>query len=149
MVLEWLSLLGVSLSDLPPLNASLNFLAALCLLAAYYFIKVKQNQQKHVRSILAAIFFSALFLTSYLIYHTYSQHMTPYPGQGWGKIFYYGVLITHVPLAGILLPCISAAVWQAYKRRWEAHRRIVRWLWPVWMYVSLTGILIYFMLYKF
>ncbi|MBZ0123108.1 MAG: DUF420 domain-containing protein, partial [Roseovarius sp.] len=96
---------------------------------------------------IAALCASALFLVCYLYYHYTATGMTPYAKQGISRYLYYTILATHVPLAALMIPFIAAAVWHAARRRFDRHVRITRILWPVWMYVSVTGVVIYVMLY--
>lgn len=95
----------------------------------------------------AALAASTVFLACYVVYHVNSQVVTRYAGPPQYKNLYYFILLTHIPLAVVVVPAALAAVWQAVKGNLEKHRKITRWLWPVWMYVSVTGVLIYVMLY--
>jgi uncharacterized membrane protein YozB (DUF420 family) len=132
-------------SDLPTLNAALNGVAAVLLLAGRMAIK-QGRRIAHIRFMTAALVVSTLFLTSYLIYH--AQHLTTkYTGEGLLRVVYFVVLATHIPLAGLMVPFILAAVWFAWRGRFDRHVTLVRWVWPVWMYVSVTGVVIYLMLY--
>jgi uncharacterized membrane protein YozB (DUF420 family) len=136
----------MTLADLPSLNASLNAAAGFCLLGGWRAIKRGRNRAVHMRWMVTALVFSTLFLTSYLYYHTHSEP-TRYTGAGFMRLAYFAILITHIPLAILVVPFSLAAVYQAWRGRFDRHVRIVRWLWPVWMYVSVTGVLIYLMLY--
>lgn len=135
----------MNISDLSTLNALLNAVSATLLIAGYGYIK-KGEQEKHKRFMIGALVVSALFLTSYLIYHYYIGSV-PYPHHDWTRPVYFIILIPHVILAGIMTPFILVAVWFALKARFERHRKLVKWVWPVWMYVSLSGVVIYLMLY--
>ena len=94
-----------------------------------------------------ALLVSAAFLTSYLIYHA-NVGSTPYPHHDWTRPVYFTILIPHVVLAALMTPFILAAVWYALRGRFDRHVRITRWLWPVWMFVSVSGVVIYWMLYR-
>ena len=133
---------------LPTLNALLNATALLFLLLGRIAIARRQRRW-HKNLMLSAFFFSTAFLVSYLIYHYSAVHMTTFGGQGWLRIFYYCVLFTHIPLAVIVVPAALAALYFAWQKQFTRHRRLVRWLWPVWVYVSLSGVAIYLLLYVF
>lgn len=135
----------MNISDLSTLNALLNAVSATLLIAGYRYIK-KGEQEKHKRFMVGALVVSALFLTSYLIYHYYVGSV-PYPHHDWTRPVYFIILIPHVILAGIMTPFILVAVWFALKAQFERHRKLVKWVWPVWIYVSLSGVVIYLMLY--
>jgi uncharacterized membrane protein YozB (DUF420 family) len=135
----------MSASDLPTVNAVLNASSSLMLLLGFIAIKRKQ-QITHQKLMLAALVASALFLISYLIYHA-QVGSVPYPHHDWTRPIYFIILIPHVILAAVMVPFIILAVWHALRRRYEKHRHITRWLWWVWMYVSLSGIGVYLMLY--
>jgi putative membrane protein len=136
----------MSTAALPTLNAALNALAAVCLFAGWRAIRVRKDRALHLRWMLAALVFSTLFLCAYLAYHAL-HGSTPYPGRGLLRGVYFFILLTHIPLAAVVVPFSIAAVVLAWRDRLVMHRRIVRWLWPVWMYVSATGVLIYLMLH--
>lgn len=136
----------MDVSDLPALNASLNAIAAVLLFAGRSAIVGKGDRSRHRTLMVCALGVSALFLCSYLYYHAHVGH-TVYTGQGVMRVLYFTILATHVPLAGLMVPFILAAVWFAFRGKFEKHRRLVRVVWPVWMYVSVTGVLIYVMLY--
>lgn len=139
----------IEVSDLPTLNATLNAIAALLLVAGR--VAVKQGRERQHRFLmLSAVGVSALFLASYLSYHylKVGGH-TPYPGEGWLKGLYYLVLFPHILLAGLVLPFILAVLILGLRGKREAHRRWARRVWPVWIYVSITGVLVYLMLYVF
>jgi putative membrane protein len=135
----------MSYSFLSHVNASLNFVSAMLLTFGYLAIK-RGNQQRHRTIMLAALASSALFLISYLIYHA-NVGSVPYLRQDWTRPVYFTILIPHVALAGIMVPFILMAVYHALKGRFDRHRRITKWLWPVWMFVSVSGVVVYFMLY--
>jgi uncharacterized membrane protein YozB (DUF420 family) len=134
-------------TDLPTLNAVLNGFSTILLLFGFIYIK-KGLPDIHKKFMIAAIVSSALFLTSYLIYH-YRVGSVPYPYQDWTRPVYFAILIPHVILAAIMVPFILLAIFYAWRKRFEKHKRITRRLWPVWMFVSLSGIAVYLMLYRF
>ncbi len=136
----------MTVSDLPALNATLNALAATCLLAGYVFIR-RGRIGAHRASMLGALAFSAAFLVSYLVYH-YHAGSRPFTGQGLIRVVYFVILLTHIVLATVMVPMVLVTVSRALARRFDRHRRIARWTWPVWMYVSVTGVLVYLMLYQ-
>jgi uncharacterized membrane protein YozB (DUF420 family) len=136
----------MSVYDLPAVNATLNALAAVCLLAGYVFIR-QGKQAAHRNAMIGAVALSAVFLTSYLVYH-YHAGSRPFTGQGPIRAVYFTVLITHVVLAIVIVPMVLVTVSRALTARFDRHRRIARWTWPLWMYVSVTGVLVYLMLYQ-
>lgn len=131
---------------LPTLNAALNGCAAGFLLAGYVAVK-RRAVRLHQWFMAGALASSALFLTSYLYYHYTAGAVTRYEGAGFMRALYFAILLTHTPLAALMAPAILLAVWYAWRRRYDRHTQITRWLWPVWMYVSVTGVAIYLMLY--
>jgi len=132
--------------DLPTLNAIFNSIAAILLL--FGFINIKQRKPNvHKKFMLAALVASALFLTTYLIYHE-AVGSVPYPYHDWTRPLYFIILIPHVILAGVMVPFIIAAVIYAYRGKFDKHTRITRYLWWVWMFVSVSGVAIYLMLYQ-
>jgi putative membrane protein len=136
----------LSVADLPTLNAILNFTAAVLLAAGFYFIKTRRIQA-HKRCMVAALFVSAAFLTSYVIYH-YHAGSVPFGGQGWIRLVYFSILITHVLLAIVILPLVLRTAYLGLTARFDKHVRIARWTFPLWMYVSVTGVIVYLMLYR-
>lgn len=135
----------MTLTDLPALNACLNGTSALLLTAGYVFIK-RKNEQAHRNCMVGALATSSLFLASYLYYHFHAGR-TVFP-ENWFKPIYLVILLTHTVLAVVIVPLIIAAVVQAFRRRFESHKKITRWTWPLWMYVSVTGVVIYLLLYQ-
>jgi uncharacterized membrane protein YozB (DUF420 family) len=135
-----------SLTDLPALNATLNATSAILLTAGYRFIRRRQITA-HKRCMLAACTTSALFLMSYLTYHYYVGSM-PFRGQGWVRPLYFAILISHTILAAAILPLVLITLFRAWKANFVRHARLARWTWPIWMYVSVTGVIIYMMLYQ-
>ena len=135
----------MTFSDLPALNAGLNSCSAVLLAAGYRNIR-KGNIAAHRACMLAAFLASTLFLIFYVIYHSRAG-ATPFPHHGWIRPVYFAILISHVMLAAAILPLALVTLYRAWRERFEQHRRIARWTWPVWMYVSVTGVVIYLMLY--
>ena len=135
----------IDVSILPSLNALLNFLSATCLSLGFISIK-KGNRNLHKKMMFSALTFSALFLVSYLIYHTI-QGDTPYKGEGWERYIYFFILVSHVLLSIIVLPLILTTVFFASRRNFSSHSKIARITLPVWLYVSITGVIVYLMLY--
>jgi uncharacterized membrane protein YozB (DUF420 family) len=136
----------MTLTDLPTLNAILNTISAMLLL--FGFIRIRQGRREtHRKFMLSALATSALFLISYVIYHSLAGSV-PYPHHDWTRPIYFAVLIPHVILAAVMVPFILIAVRHALRGDFTRHKRLVRWVWPVWMYVSASGVVIYFMLYR-
>jgi len=136
----------MSASSLPALNAALNSLSAVFLLAGFVFIK-SRNLSAHRTCMLAAFGCSVLFLISYLIYH-YQVGSVPFRGQGWIRPVYFSILLTHTILATAVVPLALITVSRALREKFDAHRRIARWTLPIWLYVSVTGVVVYWMLYR-
>jgi putative membrane protein len=136
----------MTVTDLPTLNALLNATTAVLLVTGR--IQIKRGRQKtHKRIMIAALISSVLFLTSYLVYHG-QVGSVPYPRFDWTRPLYFAILIPHSILAAVMVPFIVAALIFALKGKFERHKRLVRWVWPVWIYVSVTGIIVYVMLYR-
>ena len=136
----------MSFTDLPTLNATLNGISVAFLSLGYYHIRVG-NREKHRTMMLAALVCSILFLTSYLIYH-YAVGHVPYPHHDWTRPLYFAILIPHIILAVTMVPLVAIAVYRAFRRDFRRHRRVARWLWPIWMFVSVSGVAVYLMLYR-
>jgi len=136
----------IELKQMPALNATLNGLAGIFLLAGYLFIRRKKINA-HRACMIAAVVCSTLFLSSYLYYHFHAG-TTRFAGQGWSRPLYFTILFTHTPLAAVVLPLAIVTVTRALQGNFAKHRKIARWTWPLWMYVSVTGVLIYLMLYQ-
>lgn len=135
----------MKVQDLPTLNASLNAVAATLLLLGYIAIKQKK-EELHKKLMISALVVSAAFLTSYLIYH-YHVPSKKFPELGWIKIVYLLILIPHIILAAAMVPMILKTFWHAFRNEREKHRKIARITFPIWIYVSVTGVVVYFMLY--
>ena len=136
----------MTIQDLPLINACLNGLATLFLTLGFVFIK-QGKQTAHRNCMVSAFITSAVFLTCYLIYH-FSTGATRFVDPAWFKPIYLVILFTHVVLAVVILPLIFMTFSRALKARYELHKKIARWTWPLWMYVSITGVVIYLLLYQ-
>ncbi len=136
----------MSVTDLPALNASLNALATVFLVTGWVFIRRKQRDA-HRACMLAACATSAAFLASYLVYH-YNVGSVPFQKQGLIRTVYLSILLTHIVLAAAIVPLVFLTLSRALGQRFDRHRRIARWTLPLWLYVSVTGVVIYLMLYK-
>jgi uncharacterized membrane protein YozB (DUF420 family) len=135
----------MGIQDLPAVNASLNALAAVFLTAGYYFIRTGRRRA-HERCMLTALATSTLFLVSYVVYHA-NVGSRPFGGQGVIRPIYYTILATHVVLAASVVPLALVTASRGLRQRFDAHVRIARWTLPIWLYVSVTGVVIYLMLY--
>lgn len=136
----------MSLTDLPLLNALLNMTSSIFLVIGYYFIR-KKRKLMHKRMMIAALTTSALFLTSYLIYH-YHVGSVRFQGTGTIRIVYFTILFTHTVLAVLVPPLALITLSRALRERFDSHRRIARWTLPIWFYVSISGVAVYVMLYR-
>ena len=136
----------IPVSQLPAVNAALNSLSAILLVGGYLFIK-SRNIKAHKACMLSAFGSSMLFLASYLIYH-YQVGSVPFKGQGGIRLVYFTILLTHTILATTVVPLALVTLFRAFKERFDAHRRIARWTFPIWLYVSVTGVIVYWMLYR-
>jgi putative membrane protein len=136
----------MTITDLPALNATLNALSFVLLVTGYVCIRRKQRQL-HRLCMLAALTMSGLFLTSYVIYHA-QVGSVPFKGTGWIRTVYFAVLIPHVILAAGMVPPVIIAVSRGLSAKYDKHRRIARWTLPIWLYVSITGVIVYLMLYQ-
>jgi putative membrane protein len=132
-------------SVLPHLNAALNASSTLLLLAGFYFIS-RRNVTAHRACMLAALAVSALFLVSYVVYHA-QYGSVKFAGQGAARPVYFFILITHVVLAAAIVPLVIITARRALRGDFARHRRIARWTYPLWLYVSVTGVVVYLMLY--
>ena len=136
----------MEIADLPALNATLNGIAACFLVAGYLLIR-RGRRQAHKRMMLAALTTSALFLVSYVVYHA-NAGSRPFQGQGVVRVVYFTILITHVVLAALILPLALTTTARGLWAQYDRHVRIARWTLPIWLYVSVTGVVIYLMLYQ-
>jgi uncharacterized membrane protein YozB (DUF420 family) len=131
---------------LPAVNATLNAISTVFLTVGWLFIRQRQVD-RHRLCMLGAFTTSALFLTSYVVYHA-KVGSVPFTGQGVIRVVYFTILITHVVLAAAILPLALITLSRALARRFDRHRKIARWTLPLWLYVSVTGVVIYMMLYR-
>jgi putative membrane protein len=136
----------MSVTDLPAVNATLNAISGILLLIAYAHIRARRIEL-HRRFMLAAFATSSLFLVCYLVYHA-QVGSVPFTRQGLVRPLYFTILITHVTLAATVVPLALVTLSRGLKARYPQHRRIARWTFPVWMYVSVTGVLVYVLLYQ-
>src|SRR6266850_4970076 len=136
----------MSISDLPVVNASLNGLSAVFLTAGYIFSR-RKNRAAHRNCMVSAFVTSTLFLVCYLTYHSFAGR-TVFKDPAWFRNIYRVLLITHTILAVVIVPMVLITLNRAMKQRFDLHRKIARWTWPLWMYVSVTGVIIYILLYR-
>lgn len=129
----------------PVINASLNGASTLLLLVGRWFIS-QRRIAAHRATMITAVVTSALFVTSYLYYHAHVRSVH-FQGTGWSRPVYFSVLISHVILAIVIVPLVIITLIRALRERFDRHRAIARWTFPLWLYVSVTGVLVYFMLY--
>ena len=135
-----------SVTDLPALNATLNFTSGILIAIGVYFIRQKKIRA-HRACMLSAVTVSALFLISYLVYH-YQVGSVRFAQEGWIRTLYLSILFSHVVLAVVIVPMVLRTVYLAFKERFDKHMGIARWTFPIWMYVSVTGVVVYVMLYQ-
>jgi uncharacterized membrane protein YozB (DUF420 family) len=135
-----------SISDLPALNASLNLVSAVFISAGWYLIR-RGAWRGHMVCMITAVVASTFFLIGYIVYHAHvGEKSSGY--TGWLAAIYFPILASHVLLAFVTLPLVVITLVQVFRRRWDRHRRIARWTVPIWLYVSVTGVLVYLTLYK-
>jgi len=137
----------VSISDLPAVNACFNTLSAVFLTLGYAFIR-RGRKTAHRNCMITALCTSTLFLAGYLTYHFTVHTVTRFGNPAWFRPIYLGILLTHTVLAVVILPMVIATVVLAIRGKFEGHKKIARWAWPMWMYVSVTGVVIYLLLYQ-
>ena len=142
----------MQLQDLPLINAILSSCSALLLLAGYVAIK-RDQKERHKRCMVSALITSTLFLTCYVIYHVgmqrvYGSAHTRFVDPAWFRPWYLALLASHLLLAIAIVPMVLMTVYHAIRGNFEKHRKIARWTWPCWMYVSVTGVVIYLLLYR-
>jgi putative membrane protein len=133
-------------SGLPHLNAILNALSGVLLVVGYMFIR-RRKINAHRNCLLAALATSTVFLASYLTYH-YFHGSTRFTGTGLVRPIYFAILLTHTILAALIVPFIGVTLYRAARGDYRRHRRIARWTFPMWLYVSVTGVIVYLMLYQ-
>jgi len=136
-------------SIFPAINATLNGTSAVLLITAHGMIK-RGRMAAHRALMLTAVATSTLFLGFYLYYHLHVLHGRPYHfrGHGWSRPLYFSILISHTILAATIVPLVIITLSRALRERYDRHRAIARWTYPLWLYVSVTGVVIYFMLYQ-
>lgn len=136
----------IAVTDLPAVNATLNATSAMLLVTGLYFIK-QRNREAHRRAMLAALGVSVAFLACYLVYH-YNVGSVKYQRQDWTRPLYFAILISHTVLAAAVPVLAIITLRRAWKGDFARHRRIARVTLPVWLYVSVTGVIVYWMLYR-
>ena len=136
----------MTVHDLPAVNATLNAIAAVLLIVAFVFIR-QRRIDAHRRTMIAAFITSSLFLVCYIVYHAQVGSVR-FVRQGFVRPVYFTILITHVTLAAAVLPLAIITLSRALKARFDRHRAIARWTLPIWLYVSVTGVLVYVLLYQ-
>ena len=136
----------ISTSDLPGLNATFNLVSTIFISAGWYFIR-RGAWRRHMVCMIIALTSSVCFLIGYITYHArVGEKSSGY--TGWLPGVYFAILASHVLLAFVTLPLVILTLVPVFRRRWDRHRRIARWTVPIWLYVSVTGVLVYLMLYK-
>jgi uncharacterized membrane protein YozB (DUF420 family) len=136
----------ISISDLPTVNAILNATSAVLITVGFVLIRRKRIGA-HRACMIGAFCVSSLFLISYLTYHYY-HGSTKFTGQGWIRPVYFSLLISHTTLAATIVPLVLITLYRALRERFDRHKRIARWTFPIWLYVSVTGVIVYLMLYQ-
>ena len=134
------------LEYMPAVNATLNGLSGTLLFVGFLQIR-RRNIDWHRRFMLSACGCSVLFLCCYLVYHFFAGS-TKFQGEGWVRPVYFTILLTHTVLAMVIVPLVVVVLVNAFKGRFDRHRKVARWAFPIWMYVSVTGVLVYFFLYQ-
>jgi putative membrane protein len=129
---------------LPALNALLNSVSTVLILMGYAAIR-KKLYVRHMKLMLTAFITSSLFLISYLVYHNFVGH-TPFPGEGIIRPVYFFILITHIILSAFVVPLVLTSFYFAYAGKFGKHRKVSKWTFPIWLYVSVTGVMIFFIL---
>ena len=137
----------MSLTDLPAVNACLNGLSAVFLTTGYVFIR-RGNKIAHRNCMVSAFVTSTIFLICYLTYHFTVRTVTRFEKPEWFRPIYLMILLTHTVLAVVIVPLVLMTLDRALKQRFDLHKKIARWTWPLWMYVSVTGVVIYLLLYQ-
>ncbi len=136
----------MAISDLPALNATLNFISTIFIAAGWYLSR-RGFWRQHIACMVLALATSTAFLVSYLIYHAHAGSVR-FTAQGIVRPIYFTILVSHIILAFAILPMVIATLVPVFRRRWGKHTRLGRWTMPVWLYVSITGVLVYLMLYR-
>jgi putative membrane protein len=132
------------IKNLSALNAAFNSLSTLFLILGFREIK-RRDFNKHMKYMISAFITSALFLVSYVIYHHFAGD-TPFTGQGFIRPIYFFILITHIVLSAFVVPLVLSSFYFAFSGRFTTHRKVSKWTFPIWLYVSVTGVLVFFML---
>ena len=135
----------IDVSALPTLNAALNATSAVLLAIGFVFIR-RGQVRPHLTCMASAFAVSTLFLVSYVVYH-YHAGSRPFTGQGWIRPVYFALLISHIVLAAVIVPLALTTLYRAWHGEFTRHRRIARWTLPLWLYVSVTGVIVYCLLY--
>ena len=136
----------MTITDLPAINASLNFVSMIFISTGWYLIR-RGAWRRHVACMITAVTSSTLFLVGYIVYHVHvGEKSSGY--TGWIAVIYFPMLASHVLLAFVTLPLVIVTLIPAFRRRWDQQRRIGSWTMPIWLYVAVTGVLVYLMLYK-
>ena len=135
----------LSVENLPALNAALNGTAGILLAIGYYYIR-QGNMTAHKKIMISAFVVSSVFLVSYLIYHAHAGS-TKFLGTGFIRPVYFSILISHIILTAAIVPMAIITMFCGLKARYDTHKKIARWTLPIWLYVSVTGVIIYFLLY--
>ena len=136
----------MTISDLPAINASFNLVSTLFIASGWYLIR-RGAWRWHMACMIVAVISSVFFLVGYITYHVHvGEKSSGY--TGWIAAIYFPILASHVLLAFVTLPLVILTLIPVFRRRWDRHRRIARWTIPIWLYVSVTGVLVYLMLYK-
>jgi len=135
----------MTVHELPAVNATLNSFSTLLILTGWLMIRT-ERKVLHAACMIGAIVTSAAFLGCYLYYHFHVGHVV-FTQTGWPRTLYFLILFTHLPLALAVVPLIALTVTPALQQRFDSHKRMARWTLPVWLYVSVTGVLVYLMLY--
>jgi uncharacterized membrane protein YozB (DUF420 family) len=137
----------MTFNDLPAVNAFLNGCSAVFLSFGYFFIR-RQKQIAHRNCMIGALVSSTVFLACYLTYHFTVRRVTSFRDPAWFRPIYLTILLTHTVLAAVILPMVIVTANRALRARFLLHKQIARWTWPLWMYVSVTGVVIYLLLYQ-
>ena len=136
----------ISTSDLPALNATFNLVSTIFISTGWYFIR-RGVWRRHMVCMIIALISSIFFLVGYITYHArVGEKSSGY--TGWLAAVYFPILASHVLLAFVTLPLVILTLVPVFRRRWDRHKRIARWTIPIWLYVSITGVLVYLMLYQ-
>ena len=137
----------MTVHDLPAVNATLNGLSAIFLASGFFFIR-RGNKIAHRNCMITAFCTSVVFLVCYLTYHATVKTITHFVDPAWFRPVYLTILLTHTVLAVTIVPLILMTLYRARKQQFAAHKNIARWTWPLWLYVSVTGVVIYLLLYR-